>query len=69
MKKIDKPGGESAVFGSFLERGLKNVAMQSGTNVRIFNEVNLHAHGYIEFTKIPDISTWNPASIASTGGL
>ena len=44
MKKIDKPGGESAVFGSFLERGLKNVAMQSGTNVRIFNEVNLHVH-------------------------
>ena len=53
MKKADvfhaptRPG--APVFASFLERGLKNVAMQVGTNVRVFNDVQLNAHGYIAY--------------------
>jgi hypothetical protein len=36
------------IYAFLTERGPKNVAMQAGTNIRIFNEVELHADGYME---------------------
>ena len=40
---------DGAAWAFLTERGLKNVAMQSGTNVRVFNDVALHAAGHVEY--------------------
>jgi hypothetical protein len=53
MKKTDRSDSPaklaSPAFAAFLERGLKNVAMQSGTNVRVFNDVQLNGQDYIKY--------------------
>ena len=46
-------GGTSPprLWGAFTERGLSNVPMKLGTNVRVFNDVNRDAHGYTKYDK------------------
>lgn len=39
------------LWGAFTERGLSNVPMKPGLNVRMFTDVNMDAHGYIKYDK------------------
>src|SRR6266566_3803274 len=56
------------IFGAFTEKGLSNVAMQSGTNVRIFNDVNLDAaDGFIEYDKSNGYVTLRPGAYRLDG--
>jgi hypothetical protein len=48
------------VWASFTERGLKNIAMQVKTNVRIFNRFDLNADGYIEYGQNTGYLTLHP---------
>lgn len=38
-------------FGAFTERGLSNVALKPGLNVRMFTDVNLDGHGDINYDR------------------
>jgi hypothetical protein len=40
---------ERRIWGAFTERGLTNVPMKSGTNVRIFNDANIDAQDDIKY--------------------
>ncbi|CAM4086674.1 hypothetical protein MB901379_03083 [Mycobacterium basiliense] len=62
-------GGTSPprLWGAFTERGLSNVAMQPGINVRVFNDVNLDAHGYIKYDKSTGYLTLQPGSYRIDG--
>lgn len=56
MKPFIGPAG----WASLTERGLKNVAMQSGANVRIFNDVSLHGGGHIDYDRNTGFITLHP---------
>jgi hypothetical protein len=53
----------SAYLRSFTERGLSNVPLEAGTNVRVFNDVSLDAQDYITYDKVTGISLqiYNPS--------
>jgi hypothetical protein len=55
-----KPSQGAAGWASLTERGLRNVAMQSGTNVRIFNDVSLHGDGHIDYDRNTGYFTLHP---------
>lgn len=42
---------EPRLWGAFTERGLSNMPMKPGMNARVFNDVNMDAHGYIKYDK------------------
>jgi hypothetical protein len=57
----------SHAYGSFTERGLKNIAMQSGTNVRIFNDVTLPVQDFIKYDETTGYLTLAPGTYRLDG--
>ncbi|ORB88515.1 hypothetical protein B1T49_03620 [Mycobacterium persicum] len=55
------------LWGAFTERGLANVPMKPGVNVRVFNDVNLDAHGYIKYDKSNGYLTLHPGTYRIDG--
>jgi hypothetical protein len=55
------------LWGAFTERGLSNVAMKPGLNVRMFTDVNLDAHGYINYDKATGHFTLEPGAYRIDG--
>ena len=51
---------EQPIFGSFTERGLANVPMKPGTNVRVFNDVSLDVQDSIKYDKATGYLTLEP---------
>ena len=54
-------------WGSFTERGLSNVPMKPGTNVRVFNDVSLEDQPYIKYDKATGYLTLEPGTYRVDG--
>lgn len=57
----------SRLWGAFTERGLSNIPMKPGPNVRMFTDVNLDAHGYIKYDKATGHFTLEPGTYRVDG--
>ncbi len=55
------------LWGAFAERGVSNIPMKPGRNVRMFTDVNLDAHGYIKYDKATGHFTLEPGSYRVDG--
>lgn len=55
------------LWGAFTERGVSNMPMKPGRNVRMFTDVNLDAHGYIKYDKASGRLTLEPGSYRVDG--
>ncbi|WP_235065737.1 hypothetical protein [Mycobacterium sp. 012931] len=58
---------EPRLWGAFTERGLSNMPMKPGMNVRVFNDVNMDAHGYIKYDKSNGRLTLQPGTYRIDG--
>jgi hypothetical protein len=60
-------GTNQRIWGSFTERGLSNVPMKPGTNVRVFNDVSLDTQDYIKYDKATGYFTLAPGTYRLDG--
>ena len=61
------PGKGNGAYGMFTERGLSNLPMKPGTNVRVFNDVYLDARDYIKYDKSTGYLTLEPGTYRVDG--
>ncbi|WP_204802533.1 hypothetical protein [Mycobacterium riyadhense] len=64
-------GGSSVsqprVWGAFMERGLSNIPMKPGLNVRVFNDFTLDEQQYIKYDKTTGYFTLEPGTYRIDG--
>jgi len=60
MSRDEGEGRPRHEFAALTEKGLSNVALQSGTNVRKFNDVNLSSDGAIAYDQNTGYLTLEP---------